>query len=198
MAIFYLTLEFPYNVKKDSLLFDIECVAIFLSLHIPDPSDPKSAPIPPFFESIWPGLPEGENFPPSPIASPSSPSRDSRRSATAAPSSPISPRSPKGSPQHGTSNNSPKRSVTSKAQRTSTQYLHSMRFKIPFILQLLNSDSSMALESIDQDIQDFQVTRRVVNALGLIICGGYSRDQSVIFTPLFLIIVTYFSSLIYR
>lgn len=182
------TYLYPDQLKasREETFIDIECVVIFLAMHISDTLASKPAAPTVAYEAVWPLNENGEVFPSSPVASPSSPVRELRSQRVQSPlSSPMSPRSPRGSPQKPSSprTHSP---TSSRTPRASTQHLHSVRQKIAIILKALNSsdvDSLGPVESEEATQQlDFFVTRRLVNALGLVLCGGQSRDQAV--TPL--------------
>lgn len=191
MAIYYLNPELVENSRREDISIDIECVAIFLILHIVDNNASSrqsgmTAAAAASFDSIWPLNPEGEVYPSSPVASPaSSPVRESNRAhRSQSPNSPISPRSPRGSPQPS----SPKARATSTARtpRGSTHYLHSVQQKIPLILKALCAlpdsnieDNNGFADSFGELSPNCQINRRVVDFLGLIMCGGQSRDNTV-------------------
>lgn len=199
-AIFYLSPDIATNIDYDQDSVDIECILIFLILHIADVAPAKTGISATHFDSVWPLNADGEVYPSSPTASsPSSPTRESTRVHRAL--SPIgSPRSPRGNmPQSAAGNNIRGGSTSSasspRTPRISTQHLHSVRQKIPMMLRVL---SWCAMLNMDDDIAAFlaedprrstsettgeryafEVDRRTADFLGMIICGGYSRDQNV-------------------
>ncbi len=180
MALIYLN---PENAvaNKDDAKVDLECLTIFLVLHIIDQNQQK--PITPAnYDSVWPIPSDGELYPTSPVASsPASPVKEGSRATRSSAGSPLSPRSPR----HTTAvaqPASPKRNVNVSSPRTprsSTQYLHSVRQKVPIILQILSSQFGSGSFDEISDQSEFLVCKRSVDALGLIVCGGYSRDQTV-------------------
>ncbi len=197
LAIYYLNPEIE-NGRREDISVDLECIAIFLALHIVESNsstnrhNSMTAATAASFDSIWPLNQEGEVYPSSPVASPvSSPVRESNRvHRNQSPgTSPMSPRSPRSSPQP----NSPKRgTTTARTPRGSTHYLHSVQQKIPLILKSLcglpdsHFDSSNGFGDVFGELNpNCQISRRVVDFLGLIICGGYSRDNTVGFSVLF-------------
>lgn len=166
--------------QREDMLVDIECVVIFLAMHIIETTAAKPTAPTIAYEAVWPLDEKGEVYPSSPVASPSSPAKEVRSRALSPMSSPMSPRSPRNSPQKPQS----PRTLTTSATRTpraSTQHLHSVRQKIPIILRALNSSDIENIGGIDLDEGklDFQVSRRVADALGMVLCGGQSRDQTV-------------------
>jgi hypothetical protein len=187
IAIHYLD---PLSIEKqdkDSYLVDAESLITFLILHISDPSPIKTG-ISANFDSVWPLNSEGEVYPSSPIASPSSPIRESRVPRALSPIG--SPRSPRNSPSQ---TNSPKRmsAGSPRTARISSQHLHAVRQKIPVILRILSWGYSSDIDgNIDEIIMEdlvkienvtptFKVQKKIADFLGLVICGGYSRDQAV-------------------
>lgn len=165
---------------REDMQVDMECMAIFLAMHIAESTTAKPAAPTVAFEAVWPLNENGEVFCSSPIASPSSsPARDARRSHSPL-ASPMSPRSPRNSPQKPSS---PRTHTSStRTPRASTQHLHSVRQKIPLILRALNSselDSTGPSDAEESSKLDFKVSKRVTDALGLVLCGGQSRDQTV-------------------
>lgn len=119
---------------------------------------------------------------------------------------PISPRSPKANQSPANKRLTPAVSAAAKTPRSNAQYLHSVRQKIPLILRSLSIDqqdestltditlsidtpgnprnsggegSGGTLYSSMNHSVDFAIAKKTVDALGLIICGGYSRDQAV-------------------
>jgi hypothetical protein len=191
LAVHYLNPDLIDKYEEDKIEIDVECIIIFLVLHVTDNAPVAKAIPTTSFDSVWPINPEGDIYPSSPNASPSSPVRD--RSTHR--SSPIaSPRSPRNqtSPHQ---NVSPKRMSPSspRTPRISTQHLLSVRQKIPIILRALSwAYSTNANEDITaflaedhrepenaSSINMFVVDRKIADYLGLVICGGYSRDQCV-------------------
>lgn len=191
LAIYYLNPELVENSRREDISIDVECVSIFLILHIVDNNsnhrhNTMTAAAAASFDSIWPLNQEGEVYPSSPVASPvSSPVRESNRAhrIQSPGNSPMSPRSPRSSPQPS----SPKRAnSTARTPRGSTHYLHSVQQKIPLILKALcalpdpNADENGGFgESSIELSPNCQINRRVVDFLGLIMCGGHSRDNAV-------------------
>lgn len=147
--------------------------------------------------------------PSSPLSSPSKESARQHRKFSAMSGSPLSPRSPKAnqSPANKRTISSPSAVATgARTPRSHAQYLHSVRQKIPLILRSLSIDqqdeSTMTDLTLSIDTPgnirngggdgsggvqyssmnhsvDFAISRKTVDALGLIVCGGYSRDQAV-------------------
>lgn len=167
---------------------DLESIVIFLNLHVPEHSSTPKQPHGSTFDSVWPLNADGEMYPSSPVSSPSSPVRDAQRGHRVL--SPMgSPRSPRNVSPQGLQ--SPKRASPSspRTPRISTQHLHSVRQKLSVILRMLcwcsRSDSKediaqfMTEDHKDNSEGSFPVARRVADFLGMIICGGYSRDQFV-------------------
>lgn len=195
-AMIYLDPKF-IKYTKEELNTEIECFAIFLILHTVDQSQSKFANSSSssssgsnsnnsstLYDSVWPANCESEIFPTSCVTSPASPVKENStiRSSSRSPAgSPLSPRSPRhtsnsiqpGSPKRGSLVSTPR------TPRGSTHYLHSVRQKVPTILQILNSDYSELNELFDEK-KDVLASKKMVDALGLIISGGYSRDQAVI------------------
>lgn len=123
--------------------------------------------------------------------------------------SPMSPRSPKANSSPSHKRNMAAAASGSRTPRSHAQYLHSVRQKIPLILRslsmdqqdestltdlTLNTDSPGNIRnmgsgdsSLSGGVQysslnptvDFTISKKTVDALGLIVCGGYSRDQAV-------------------
>jgi hypothetical protein len=181
---------------------DFEYIAIFLVMHIPDvvekkPSSPKS-----FAIEVWPSANSEEdglvsNRPDSPTRGSSSPRSSPAKHGNSLLASPHSPHAPH-SPSHLTGSNatggalSPSANSASRSRsyKTTAQYLHSLRQKLPFILFTLSvhSDESFAviskqlsgsIDAFDHE-NDFMVPRKVIDALGLIMCGGSkSREEHV-------------------
>lgn len=133
-----------------------------------------------------------------PFGSPLSP-RSGQSSPTAASGSAAAALASGNSPQ-----SSPKKSHATSTPNTapisSPQYLLSVRQKIPTILKALCGDGELIASNVDLSVDDlssssydsatgavltnsteFAVGKRILDALSLIICGGYSRDQSVPF-----------------
>lgn len=184
LALIYLNPENAVSNKKDDVSVDLECLTIFLVLHIIDQTQQKPS-TPANYDSVWPTAGDGELYPTSPVASsPASPVKEGSRAARASASSPLSPRSPRhtatiaqpASPKRNANVSNPR------TPRSSTQYLHSVRQKVPIILQILSSQFGSGGYDEISDQSEFLVCKRSVDALGLIVCGGYSRDQTV--TPL--------------
>jgi hypothetical protein len=119
---------------------------------------------------------------------------------------PVSPRSPKASQSPANKRMTPAVPASAKTPRSNAQYLHSVRQKIPMILRSLSIDQQDESTLMDLTLSvdnpgnprngggegsggtlyssmnfsvDFQISRKTVDALGLIVCGGYSRDQAV-------------------
>lgn len=199
LAVHYLNPDLIDKYEEDTIEIDVECIIIFLVLHVTDNvPPPKTAPAT-SFDSVWPLTPEGEIYPSSPVSSPSSPIRESNRAAMRSPIA--SPRSPRNnSPlQNGSSPNKRQNTATMassgspRTPRLSTQHLHSVRQRIPIILRALSWVVSTTAEAdidtfIAEDHRDmesattinmFVVDRKIADFLGLVICGGYSRDQCV-------------------
>lgn len=123
------------------------------------------------------------------FGSPGSP-RHSPTAAGHVSNSPLSsPKSPRKSHASSTPNTAPV---------SSPQYLLSVRQKIPIILKALCGDGDLVTANVDLSTDElatssydsangevltnsteFTVGKKILDALTLIICGGYSRDQSV-------------------
>ena len=191
LAVYYLNSEKLNSLKRDEVTIDIECVAVFLILHIPEPSSvSKHNTITSTFDSVWPLNPEGEVYPTSPVPSPMSPVKDANKNLKSPTpmGSPMSPRSPKNSPGQVAAS-SPKRAINTAARtpRGSTQHLHSVRQKIPLIVSALNPNLSKShsydvCDDYSSSIEAYNVTRKIVDAFGMMLSGGHSRDQTVIFS----------------
>lgn len=195
LAITYLTPEITLEHTKETNYVPTDCLIIFLVLHILD-KDTTGKSHTTVYESVWPLNSEGEVYPSSPVASPSSPTREKNRARAVSPMN-SSPRSPRNSPQKPNSPMSQRSYNSSSSARTpraSTQYLHSVRARIPWILQVLSpadkgkdeynslsrtSSDDYSIPSMNELTLHYPVTRKTVDLLGLIVCGGHSRDQSV-------------------
>lgn len=196
LAAHYLNPDLVDKYEDDNVELDVECIIVFLILHVTENAPcAKTAPGT-SFDSVWPLNPEGEVYPSSPISSPSSPIRESNRVTHRAMSPIGSPRSPRNgsSPvQNGISPSKRPTASSPRAPRISTQHLHSVRQKIPIILRALswvvssNADEDIAAFMAEDhrnmetssSINMFVVDRKIADFLGLVICGGYSRDQCI-------------------
>ena len=160
------------------------------------------------YEAVWPSAPGAATTPTAgatadePGSPQTSPSKDHNRVQRKSPlsGSPMSPRSPKAS-QSPANKRSMAVSPQAKTPRSNAQHLHSVRQKIPLILRSLSSehlddtmltDLTMNIDTPPHGNQageaqysegnqssDFSISRKTLDALGLIICGGFSRDQAV-------------------
>lgn len=164
---------------------DFEYLSIFLILHTSEgsgrPQSPGAA-----YDDIWPIV--YNHLDDSPIASPTKGNSSSSSLHIKIPSVVTTPKSPS-SPQSRPT--SPKRShVSSPRQaRTASQYLHILRQKLPIILYALSLHDTSVRETISNfdtpyDFihsvpADFSLSRRAVDCLGLILCGGFSREEPV-------------------
>lgn len=198
LAVHYLNAELLDRYEEDNVEIEVECILIFLILHVNEnTSHSKTGISSTNFDSVWPLNPDGEVYPSSPTASPSSPVRENNRLLHRALSPIGSPRSPRNSsPQ---SAQSPRRTAlhtpsSPRTPRISTQHLHSVRSKIPIILRALSwgyssnadeditafiSEDPRKLENSSSAVNLFVVDRKIADFLGMMICGGYSRDQCV-------------------
>ena len=192
LAVYYLNPEKLSSTKRDENLIELECLAVFLILHIPEPSNIlKQSTVSSTFDSVWPLNADGEVYPTSPVSSPLSPTKEGSNNRTGFKSpigSPLSPRSPRNTALQQSSTPSPKRSVASSAKtpRSSTQHLHSVRWKIPLMLSALNPNlkeghSYDTNDDFTANIETFPVTRRMFDALGMMLSGGHSREKPVRF-----------------
>eukprot|EP01040_Poterioochromonas_malhamensis_P000783 gene783-835_t len=192
LAVYYLNPEKVPSTKREDNWIEIECLAVFLILHIPESNSNSTKPntVASNFDSVWPLNADGEVYPTSPVSSPLSPVKEgggNRGSYKSPIGSPLSPRSPRNSTTLiQSSASSPKRSTATVARtpRGSTQHLHSVRQKIPLILSALNPNLSEAHsydanDDFSNSIESFSVTRRMVDAFGMMLSGGHSRDQTV-------------------
>lgn len=192
LAVYYLNPEKVPSTKREDNWIEIECLAVFLILHIPESNSNSTKPntVASNFDSVWPLNADGEVYPTSPVSSPLSPVKEgggNRGSYKSPIGSPLSPRSPRNSTTLiQSSASSPKRSTATVARtpRGSTQHLHSVRQKIPLILSALNPNLSEAHsydanDDFSNSIESFAVTRRMVDAFGMMLSGGHSRDQTV-------------------
>jgi hypothetical protein len=219
-AVYYLNRDSQLYSDRENFCVDLEFVAIFLVLHTSDTQPSKSAVASSVgYDTAWPNplLQSDEPLPLSPMSSPTK----SRKFPNVG--SPQSPRSPKQSPKPaspssnrggssptGGAGNS-KRSFfnNSRTPRSTAQYLHSVRQKIPVILRALCADLDSQFDTLqpatphtpergDSDSEktvlpklvDFAVARKTIDALGLIVCGGHSRDEHVtqhLFCAIFII-----------
>lgn len=172
---------------------DFEFLAILLVMHVVDdpPSSPKVS-----SDSSWPEDLSEASSPVSPKAFPSSRATNAYL--------PKSPRSPKSSNEmkYNTSYNrllkrneivgdidslDKKTSLGSGRLAKSGLYsLNSLRTRMPAILRALSMENSTEDEVLSSDTShdfiglDLMISRRAVNALGVIICGGYSREEQVV------------------
>lgn len=157
--------------------------------------------------ALSPASPTDE--PSSPLSSPSKEAARQHRKFSGMSGSPLSPRSPKAnqSPANKRVMSTPATVATgARTPRSNAQYLHSVRQKIPLILRSLSIDQQdegtmtdltlsidtpgnvrngggdgsggLQYSSMNHSV-DFAISRKTVDALGLIVCGGYSRDQAV-------------------
>eukprot|EP01033_Poteriospumella_lacustris_P005533 gene5533-3946_t len=196
LAAHYLNPDLVDKYEDDNVELDVECIIVFLILHVTENAPSAKAAPGTSFDSVWPLNPEGEVYPSSPISSPSSPIRESNRVTHRAMSPIGSPRSPRNgsSPvQNGISPSKRPTASSPRAPRISTQHLHSVRQKIPIILRALswvvssNADEDIAAFMAEDhrnmetssSINMFVVDRKIADFLGLVICGGYSRDQCI-------------------
>jgi hypothetical protein len=194
LAAYYLNPEKITSLKRDEVWIDMECVTVFLILHIPESNNSTKPPtIASTFDSVWPLNADGEVYPTSPVASPSvSPVKDSNRSTSfKSPTplgSPMSPKSPKNTHSPGQAGlaSSPKRSTSTSARtpRASTQHLLSVRQKIPLIVSALNPSLSQShsydiSDEFGSNVEVYQVSRKILDAFGMMLSGGHSRDHTV-------------------
>jgi len=208
-------------------LIELEYIAIFLILHIPENGSRITSPMA-AYDTSWPfpdGLDSnsGGGIPKSPL-SPTQQARtnkyfSSSMSATGGNMSSInslSPRSP--TSQRNGAPTSPKRShllSPRQSSRTNSQLLQSLKNKLPLILQALSVEgleadrfptemeaavhdggSGIMTGSLESGLGigiglfdnstidilgtfDFSISRRSLDCLGLIICGGSNKDESV-------------------
>lgn len=172
--------------------------------HSKTPNSPTVA-----YEDVWPTAPTSPTDPDvsSPSNSPTKDSERQQRKMSPMSGTPMSPRSPKAnsSPAHKRAQAATMASG-SRTPRSHAQYLHSVRQKIPLILRSLSMDqqdestltdlttsidtpgnirnngseggAGVQYSSINPTV-DFAIAKKTVDALGLIVCGGYSRDQAV-------------------
>jgi len=223
LSTYYLSRDSSLTVKRQDVSLDLEYVAIFLVLHLHEPTASPQAgshtphgktPVSPTvaYEDVWPTAPA----PGSPTEidgdSPSSPSKDPNRQRKMSPMAgmsgvtPMSPRSPKANHSPSHKRGAQATSSGAKTPRSNAQFLHSVRQKIPLILRSLSIDqqdegtmtdltlsidnpgnprnggadsSGGTLYSSMNHTVDFAISKKTVDALGLIVCGGYSRDQAV-------------------
>ncbi|KAJ1423387.1 tubulin binding cofactor C-domain-containing protein [Ochromonadaceae sp. CCMP2298] len=190
LSTFYMSRESALLVKREDTSLDLEFVAIFLFLHLHDgPALSLSQKSPTVaYEDSWPNALPGAPTPEDDVpTSPISP----KNSAKSKPfNSPISPRSPRNlSPR----NRSGSPTSGARAPKSSAQYLHAVRDKIPLILRSLSieqqeestmTDLTLSIDTSRIDdmgalATDFAIAKKTVDALGLIVCGGHSRDQNV-------------------
>ena len=172
---------------------DFEYLAILLVMHVID--DPPSSPKIPS-DSIWPEDLNENYSPASPKTFPSS-----RATNAYLPKSPRSPKSSHEMKYNSSYNRLLKRNEivgdidsldkktnigTGRMAKSGLYSLNSLRSRMPAILRALSLENSAEEDLISQDAsQDFlgvdlMVSRRAVNALGIIICGGYSREEQVV------------------
>lgn len=204
IAVFYLKPDMVESVNREEVALDIECFAIFLVLHMAEHHAKSTGVLSgPNFDSVWPLNADGEVYPSSPVHSPNSPNKDQAQSRVHRAASPIgSPRdiimSPRSSRDTMASSkaSSPGRKSGASSPRTprlNTHHLLSVRQKIPTILRVLNweeditaadnnalmaADDPSKLESLSQSLR-FNIERRIADFVGMILCGGLSRDQNV-------------------
>lgn len=193
LAVYYLNRDPSLYPSREEVLMDLEYIAIFLVLHVVDANPSKAVTSPSLqYDSVWPSaLPGTPNIDGEPLLSPSSspPKNDTKRKHPSM-GSPLSPRSPKSQSLSPNSEAAKKNRVV-RTPRSMAQYLHVVRQKIPVILKALSSEDDMGLEGIahftpekNSDelpgaLLDFPVSRKAIDALGLIVCGGRSRDEHV-------------------
>jgi hypothetical protein len=220
LSTYYMSRESSFALNREDVSLDLEYVAIFLVLHLYDPSAAPSngsnastsklgSPIV-AYDAVWPSGPvvsppsDSETLSLSPTQSPTKEGAARVRKFAGHMSGPsMSPRSPKanhspGGKRGGASSSNPMSpTAASRTPRSSAQYLHTVRQKIPLILRSLCMDlqdeSTMTDLTLSIDVNgsgdagyaaaapsnDFSISKKTLDALGLIICGGYSRDQSV-------------------
>lgn len=168
----------------------MEYVAIFLAMHISEPkirTSPHSLQSQ-YTETMWPSpaAVESESF-----------SNSNPTHSLSSPSKLVSPKSPR-SPKKLTS---PQRKIVQNSGRTTVQYLHLVGKNLPIILSALShddcfieelstnensyeffspdSESDATVKKLSLKVQDFGVSRRTIDSLGLIIGGGFSREEEV-------------------
>lgn len=180
-AVYYTDRDRTFESNISHILVEIEYITIFLLLHVLSDEPNEKNNLSATYDSIWPSsnLSDTEVVPLSPS---SSPTKDQMKSYKKSPLSPKSPKSPM--PSSPT-----KSSMTgSRTPRSTAQHLHSVRKKMPSILKLLALDfddnaemTDVVGEGQDSDISygDVMINKKIVDALGLIIRGGFTREEMV-------------------
>lgn len=194
--------ETSYSQGRTEGSLDLQYLVIFIILHLNEESGTK--PLSPtqlssvVYEDTWPtNSAEDERDLMAGSSSMGSPKRDnasSRSRAKQMPSSPGSPKAAHGSSLVDSTLSTLPPGVNAHSFKSSAQYLHSVKQKIPLILRALCIEQQEGLDDTMTDLTmyadgggfhlpfirtEFFVNKRAVDALGLIICGGLSRDQSV-------------------
>lgn len=195
LAVYYLNRDPSLYPSREEVLMDLEFIAVFLIMHVVDANHSKSATSSPnvLFDSVWPGAHPGmEGGEREALLSPtSSPPKNEVKKKYPSMGSPLSPRSPKSQVLSPNSEAARKNRLV-RTPRSMAQYLHSVRQKIPIILKALGSEEDH-LEGIGHftpekgtgddlapnALLDFPISRKTIDALGLIVCGGRSRDEHV-------------------
>lgn len=194
--------------SREESSIDLEHLAIFLILHISDNTTlPHTSKSPQKgYDTMWPALAVNEDestAQPEPVSPQNSPKKEHPSMAQLPARSPRSPKvtSPVAGNAHspsissGSPSNKRAHSNAARMQRSTAQYLHSVKQKLPVILRALSTDSddpkeelSLSMDAGEDDSMEnlltsrnpeFRVTQKTLDALGLVICGGYSRDQSI-------------------
>jgi len=207
LSTYYMHTEASCQSRSEGNL-DLQYLAIFIILHLIDESGMK--PMSPtqqtsvVYEDTWPTTSADEERElMTGSGSMGSPKRDNVSSRSRAKQTSMSPGSPKAghtsSPAVAHDSALPP-GVNAHSFKSSAQYLHSVKQKIPLILRALCIEQQEELDATMTDLTlsieasfypdggsfhlpfmrtEFFVNKRAVDALGLIICGGLSRDQSV-------------------
>lgn len=198
--------EASYSLGRTEGSLDLQYLAIFIILHLNEeskslsPTQLSSV----VYEDTWPtnNSSEEERDLMAGVGSMGSPKRDSASSRSRSRQMPTSPGSPKAGHALSLVDSSTSAlppGVNAHSFKSSAQYLHSVKQKIPLILRALCIEQQEGLDDTMTDLamyadgggglyhhlppfvrtEEFFVNKRAVDALGLIICGGLSRDQSV-------------------
>lgn len=195
LSTYYMHKEASYSQGRTEGSLDLQYLAIFIILHLNEESGMKS--LSPtqlssvVYEDTWPAEEERDMM--AGGGSMGSPKRDNASSRSRAKQMPSSPGSPKAPSLVDSSTSALPPGVNAHSFKSSAQYLHSVKQKIPLILRALCIEQQEGLDDTMTDLTmypdggfhlpfirtEFFVNKRAVDALGLIICGGLSRDQSV-------------------
>jgi hypothetical protein len=189
LSTYYMHKETSYSQGRTEGSLDLQYLVIFIILHLNEESAPSPTQLSSVvYEDTWPtNSAEEERDLMAGSSSMGSPKRDNASSRSRAKQMPSS------SLVDSTTSTLPP-GVNAHSFKSSAQYLHSVKQKIPLILRALCIEQQEGLDDTMTDLTmyadggglhlpfirtEFFVSKRAMDALGLIICGGLSRDLSV-------------------